>query len=70
MSGGEMSYIRVGLPSTTTYLVVLVLGMTLNCIHIFIVTGSFLYTDVTWGRPVSVSSYTLVFIYESGSYLI
>jgi len=31
------------------------LGMTLNCIHIFIVTGSFLYTDVSWGQPVSVS---------------
>jgi len=44
-------------------------GMALNCIHIFIVTGSF-YADVSWGRPVSASSYTVVFIYESWSYLI
>jgi len=27
-------------------------------------------TDVSWGRPVSVSSYTVVFIYEAWSYLI
>jgi len=40
--------------------------MTLNCIHIFIVTGSFLYWCVI--RPASVSSYTVVFIYDSLSY--
>jgi len=46
-----------------------VLGTTLNCIHIFIVTGSFLYwwncvmCHVKWGRPVSVSSYTSSCIY-------
>jgi len=51
-----------------TYLLTLVLGMTLNCMHIFIVTGSFLYWYVM--RPVSVFSYTVVFIYESWSYLI
>jgi len=39
----------------------LVLGMTLNCIHIFIRVA--FSTDVSWGRPVSVSSYTVVFIY-------
>jgi len=27
-------------------------------------------TDVSWGRPLSVSSYTVVFVYESWSYLI
>jgi len=52
------------------YLSLIVLGMTLNCIHIFIVTGGFLYSCVMRPRPVSVFSYTVVFIYESWSYLI
>jgi len=44
-------------------------SMTLNCIRIFIVTGSFLYWCFL--RPaVSVSSYTVVYFYESWSYLI
>jgi len=44
-------------------------GMTLNCIHISLPLVAFC-TDVSWGRPVNVSSYTVVFIYESWSYLI
>jgi len=55
-------------PSSSSYLHRPV-GVTLNCIHIFIVTGSFLYPCVM--RPSSrVCSYTVVFIYESWSYLI
>jgi len=41
-----------------------ILGMTLNCMHILIVTGSFVYRCVM--RPASQRySYTVVFIYES-----
>jgi len=42
-----------------------VMGMTLNCIHIFI-NGSFLYRCVIRPAtgPVSVSSYTVAFFYE------
>jgi len=45
--------------------------MTLNCNHIFIVTGRPIAfcTDVLWGRPVSVSSHSVIFIYESWSFL-
>jgi len=47
-----------------------VLGMTLNCIHIFIVTGSFLYWCVM--RPASQRFFIhiFVFIYESWSYVV
>jgi len=47
----------------------MVLGMTLNCNHIFIVTGSFLHWCFM-RPPDSVSSYVVVFFYESWSYFI
>jgi len=50
------------------HIVEIVLGMTLNCIHIFIVTGSVLYWRVL--RPASQRFFIVVFIYESWSYLI
>jgi len=47
------------------------MGMTLNYFHIFIVTGSFLYMYWCVMRPASQHpSYTVLFIYESWSYLI
>jgi len=45
-----------------------VLGMTLNCT--FSLSLVAFCTDVSWGRPVSVFSYTVAFIYESWLYLL
>jgi len=45
------------------------MGMTLNCNHILFSLVAFC-TDVSWDRPVNVSSCTVVFIYKFWSYLI
>jgi len=52
----------LSLPFHPPSLPFLVLGMTLNCFHIFIVTGSFC-SDVSWSWPVSVSSFIHSCIY-------
>jgi len=44
-------------------------GHDVNCIHILLSLVASC-TDVSWGRPVNVSSYTVISIYESWSYLI
>jgi len=46
-----------------------VLGMTLNCIHILIVAGSFLYCHEA-GQSAFLHSYTVVIIYTNFDHIL